>query len=296
MTLCVLIYSQSQRTADENEDEAGAPLAVFNPTYLVLAAGIADCFLAGDLFNLYVGFEVLLTASYVLMTIGGTDARIRARCRPTSWSRPRPRCCSSAAIAVAYAGCGTVNLADLAVQLAKVAPAARLAVQLLLITVFAVKAAVFPLSAWLPDSYPTAPAPVTAVFAGLLTKVGVYSLIRVQTLLFPHERQAPLLYTVGALSMLVGILGAVAQADLKRLFSFTLVSHVGYLVLGLAIGSVRSLRGDAVLRDHPHHRADVAVPRHRADRTARGHRRTSAGSPGSAGWLRCSGCCSSSPR
>jgi multicomponent Na+:H+ antiporter subunit D len=242
VTLCVLVYSLSQRSADENEDEAGAPLAVFYPTYLVLAAGIADSFLAGDLFNLYVGFEVMLTASYVLMTIGGTDARIRHGAVYIMVGAASSLL-FVAAIAVAYAACGTVNLADLAVRLGQVAPAARLAVQVLLITVFAVKAAVFPLSAWLPDSYPTAPAPVTAVFAGLLTKVGVYSLIRTQTLLFPHDRQAPLLYTVAALSMIIGILGAVAQADLKRLLSFTLVSHVGFLVLGLAIGSVRALSG-----------------------------------------------------
>jgi multicomponent Na+:H+ antiporter subunit D len=113
----------------------------------------------------------------------------------------------------------------------------------LLLTVFAVKAAIFPLSAWLPDSYPTAPAPVTAVFAGLLTKVGIYSLIRTQTLLFPHDRQTGLLYALAALSMIIGILGAVAQADLKRLLSFTLVSHVGFLVMGLAIGTVRALSG-----------------------------------------------------
>ena len=168
VTLCVLIYSQSQRTADENEDEAGAPLAVFYPTYLVLAAGIADSFLAGDLFNLYVGFEVMLTASYVLMTIGGTEARIRHGAVYIMVGAASSLL-FVAAIAVAYAACGTVNMADLAVQLGRVAPAVRLAVQLLLITVFAVKAAIFPLSAWLPDSYPTAPAPVTAVFAGLLT-------------------------------------------------------------------------------------------------------------------------------
>jgi multicomponent Na+:H+ antiporter subunit D len=242
VTLCVLIYSQSQRTADENEDEAGAPLAVFYPTYLVLAAGIADSFLAGDLFNLYVGFEVMLTASYVLMTIGGTDARMRHGAVYIMVGSASSLL-FVAAVAVAYAACGTVNLADLAVRLAGVAPAVRLAVQVLLITVFAVKAAVFPLSAWLPDSYPTAPAPVTAVFAGLLTKVGVYSLIRTQTLLFPHDRQSALLYAVSALSMIIGILGAVAQADLKRLLSFTLVSHVGFLVLGVAIDSVRALSG-----------------------------------------------------
>lgn len=242
VTLGVLVYSQSQRTADENEDEAGAPLAVFYPTYLVLAAGIADSFLAGDLFNLYVGFEVLLTASYVLMTVGGTDQRIR---HGTVYIMVgvSSSLLFVGAIAVAYAACGTVNLADLSVRLATTDRAVRLAVQVLLLIVFAVKAAVFPLSAWLPDSYPTAPAPVTAVFAGLLTKVGVYSLIRIQTLLFPQDRQTVLLYVVAALSMLLGILGAVAQADLKRLLSFTLVSHVGFLVLGLAISTVRSLSG-----------------------------------------------------
>jgi len=242
VTLAVLVYAQSQRTADENEDEAGAPLAVFYPTYLVLAAGIADSFLAGDLFNLYVGFEVLLTASYVLMTIGGTEQRIRHGAVYIMVGASSSLLFVGA-IAVAYAACGTVNLADLSTRLATAEPAVRLAVQVLLLTVFAVKAAVFPLSAWLPDSYPTAPAPVTAVFAGLLTKVGVYSLFRTQTLLFPHEGRAPLLYALAALSMIVGILGAVAQADLKRLLSFTLVSHVGFLVLGLAVGTVRSLSG-----------------------------------------------------
>ncbi len=103
----------------------------------------------------------------------------------------------------------------------------------MLLLAFGIKAAVFPLSAWLPDSYPTAPAPVTAVFAGLLTKVGVYAIIRTQTLLFPGPRAAALLLVVAGLTMLVGILGAVAQSDLKRLLSFTLVSHIGYMIFGI---------------------------------------------------------------
>jgi len=112
---------------------------------------------------------------------------------------------------------------------------------LMLLLAFSVKAAVFPLSFWLPDSYPTAPAPVTAVFAGLLTKVGVYAILRTQTLLFPSNPfQVPLLI-VAALTMLIGILGALAQADIKRLLSFTLVSHIGYLIFGIAIGTPLAL-------------------------------------------------------
>jgi multicomponent Na+:H+ antiporter subunit D len=97
---------------------------------------------------------------------------------------------------------------------------------------------VFPLSFWLPDSNPTAPAPVTAVFAGLLTKVGVYAIIRTETLLFPAPELNGALLVVAALTMIVGVLGAVAQTDIKRLLSFTLVSHIGYLLLGIGLGTI----------------------------------------------------------
>ncbi|MDY3678868.1 MAG: proton-conducting transporter membrane subunit, partial [Actinomyces urogenitalis] len=117
----------------------------------------------------------------------------------------------------------------------------QLMIQALMLTVFGIKAAVFPLSAWLPDSYPTAPAPVTAVFAGLLTKVGVYSMLRVQTLLFAERPLTTILLIVGGASMMVGILGAVAQSELKRLLSFTLVSHVGYMIMGVALATTGSL-------------------------------------------------------
>jgi multicomponent Na+:H+ antiporter subunit D len=113
----------------------------------------------------------------------------------------------------------------------------------MLLVAFGVKAAVFPLSAWLPDSYPTAPAPVTAVFAGLLTKVGVYAIIRTETLLFPGGQVDALLLVVAGLTMVVGILGAVAQSDLKRLLSFTLLSHIGYMIFGIALGTRAGLSG-----------------------------------------------------
>jgi multicomponent Na+:H+ antiporter subunit D len=239
VTLAVLVYSQSQGS---DEEDAGAPLAVFYPAYLILVAGVSDTFMAGDLFNLFVGFEIMLTASYVLMTVGGTRDRIRSGAVYIMVGIASSLL-FMAAIAVTYAAAGTVNLAQLAGRLDRLPSDLRLAINLLLLVVFAVKAAAFPLSAWLPDSYPTAPAPVTAVFAGLLTKVGVYCVIRTQTLLFPGGQLRGVLMVVAGLSMLLGIAGAVAQADLKRLLSFTLISHVGYLFLGIALGGARALAG-----------------------------------------------------
>ncbi|WP_300642991.1 Na+/H+ antiporter subunit D [Nocardioides sp.] len=233
VTLAVLAYSVAQGMT---EDEEGAPISVYHPTFLVLVAGVANAFLAGDLFNLFVSFEMLLFASYVLLTLGGTATRLRA-----GTIYVLVNLLSSTlfliSLAVVYAATGTLTLAHLAVRLEELPDHVSLLVQLLLLTTFGIKAAVFPLSFWLPDSYPTAPAPVTAVFAGLLTKVGVYAILRVQTLLFPDSPLTDLLLWAALLTLLVGILGAVAQSDIKRMLSFTLVSHIGYLVMGIALAS-----------------------------------------------------------
>jgi multicomponent Na+:H+ antiporter subunit D len=231
--LFVLLYSLAQGVADGDE---GAPLAIYHPTYLVLAAGVANAFLSGDLFNIYVGFEMLLAASFVLLTLGGTRERIRAGTIYVVVSL-LSSVLFLVSIALVYAATGTVNLAQLAQRLPEIDAGMRLILSGMLLIAFLIKAAVFPLSAWLPDSYPTAPAPVTAVFAGLLTKVGVYAMIRTQTLLFPGGQLDTFLMVAALATMLVGILGAVAQSDIKRLLSFTLVSHIGFMVFGLALSS-----------------------------------------------------------
>ncbi|HEX5597704.1 MAG TPA: Na+/H+ antiporter subunit D [Micromonosporaceae bacterium] len=239
VTLCVLLYSIGEGRADGDE---GTPVAIYHPTYLVLTAGVTNAFLSGDLFNIFVGFEILLAASYVLITLGGTEVRVRAGTTYVVVSILSSLIFLSA-IGLIYAATGTVNLAQLADRLDGLPDNLRLVLQLMLLLAFGIKAAVFPLSAWLPDSYPTAPAPVTAVFAGLLTKVGVYAIIRTETLLFPGGRAAPGLMVVALLTMVVGILGAIAQSDIKRLLSFTLVSHIGYMVFGVALGTVAGLSG-----------------------------------------------------
>ncbi|MBI9115839.1 Na+/H+ antiporter subunit D [Sanguibacter suaedae] len=235
--LCVLLYSLGQGISDGDE---AAPVSIYHPTFLVLAAGVSNAFLAGDLFNLYVGFEILLAASYVLLTLGGTGERIRAGSIYVVVAL-----LSSVlflmAIALVYAATGTVNLAQLGQRLPEIDPAVQLVLQLLLLLAFGIKAAIFPLSAWLPDSYPTAPAPVTAVFAGLLTKVGVYAILRTQTLLFTDGRLDTVLMCLALATMVVGILGAVAQNDIKRLLSFTLVSHIGYMIFGISLATQAGL-------------------------------------------------------
>lgn len=265
--LCVLLYSMAQGIADGNDrtapaskdaeelrkaleaqdpdaDEGGRrdvlPVAIFHPTFLILAAGVADAFLAGDLFNLYVGFEILLAASYVLLTLGGTSERIRAGSVYVVVAL-LSSILFLLAVGLVYSATGTVNMAQLAERLPEIDPGVRLGIQALLLLAFGIKAAIFPLSAWLPDSYPTAPAPVTAVFAGLLTKVGVYAILRTQTMLFPpNEKLEAVLLVLALATMLVGILGAVAQDDVKRLLSFTLVSHIGYMIFGVALATQAS--------------------------------------------------------
>ena len=232
VTLAVLAYSIGQgMTGDERER---TPVSIYHPTFLVLVAGVSNAFLAGDLFNLYVGFEILLVASYVLLTMGGTENRIRAGTTYVVVSLVSSVIFLTA-IGLIYSATGTLNLAQLVDRLDALPDSLRLMLQGMLLLAFGIKAAVFPLSAWLPDSYPTAPAPVTAVFAGLLTKVGVYAIIRTETLLFPGGRAADLLLVAALLTMVVGILGAVAQSDIKRLLSFTLVSHIGYLLFGVGL-------------------------------------------------------------
>jgi multicomponent Na+:H+ antiporter subunit D len=231
--LGVFLFSIGQGLADGDED---TPVSIYYPTYLVLGAGVFNAFIAGDLFNLYVGFEILLVASYVLITLGGTVQRIRAGVTYVIVSLVSS-VLFLAAIALIYGATGTVNMAQLTVRIAELPSEIQLLLNLALLIAFGIKAAVFPLSFWLPDSYPTAPAPVTAVFAGLLTKVGVYAIIRSQTLLFPNSSVDGVLMVVAGLTLIVGILGAVSQLDIKRLLSFTLISHIGYMIFGIAMAN-----------------------------------------------------------
>lgn len=237
--LTVMVYAVGQGIRDGDEHQ---PVSIFQPSYLVMAAGVANAFLAGDLFNLYVGFEVLLAASFVLLTLGASSDRVSAGVTYVMVSM-LSSIVFLAGIAYAYAATGTLNLAQMSERLAELPTGTRSMIFAVLLVAFGIKAAVFPLYNWLPDSYPTAPAPITAVFAGLLTKVGVYAIIRAHTLLFPGGELDAVLMIAGLATMLFGIFGAIAQSDIKRMLSFTLVSHIGYMIFGIGLGSAIGLTG-----------------------------------------------------
>jgi multicomponent Na+:H+ antiporter subunit D len=208
--------------------------------YLILAGGLCATFLVGDLFTLFVAFEVMLTASYVLLTLGARRAQVRAGMTYVVISLLSSTLFVTA-IALVYSATGTLNLADLSGKMAQLPDGVRMAFSVLFIIVFGIKAGLFPLFFWLPDSYPTAPSPVTAVFAGLLTKVGVYAIIRVETLLFPTSRPTTLLLVLAGLTMVIGVLGAIAQDDFKRILSFLIVSSIGFVVMGLGFFTVAGI-------------------------------------------------------
>lgn len=231
MLLGVLVYAIGQGGVEKVH-------VGFHPMYLVLAAGVAGSFVTGDLFNLFVAFEMMLAASYVLITMGGRKDQVRSGMTYVVISLVASTF-FIIVLALIYTATGTVNMADLAERMPQLAGGVQTMFALALLVVFGIKAGLFPLFFWLPDSYPTAPGPVTAIFAGLLTKVGVYTIIRTQTLLFPPEsRPDTVLLVVAALTMAVGVFGAIAQDDMKRILSFHIVSQIGYMVFGLALFTV----------------------------------------------------------
>ena len=204
--------------------------------------GVNISFLAGDLFNLYVGFEVFLVASYVLLTLGASAGRVRAGVGYVMVSMASSMI-FLLALGYVYSSVGTMNMAQIGQRMQEIPEGTRTAIFATLLVAFGIKAAVVPLDAWLPDSYPTAPSLVTAVFAGLLTKVGVYAIIRARTSIFTAGGLDTVLMWVALATMLVGILGAIAQSDIKRLLSFTLVSHIGYMIFGVSLGTAQGLSG-----------------------------------------------------
>jgi len=157
------------------------------------------------------------------------------------------------AIGSLYVGYGTLNMADLARQLSLVGqPGLVTALALLFLVAFGIKAAIFPLFFWLPASYHTPPVAVSAIFAGLLTKVGVYALVRVFTLLFVQDvgYTHTLILVIAGLTMVTGVLGAVAQSEFRRLLSFHIVSQIGYLLMGLGLFNPAALAGTVFFMAH----------------------------------------------
>jgi multicomponent Na+:H+ antiporter subunit D len=211
----------------------------FYPLFQFILMGINGAFLTGDIFNLFVWYEVTLISSYALLTLGGEARQLRAGL-PFLALNLLGSTLFLAAVGLLYGVTGTLNMAHLSEVTAASHGAARLVVEVvavLLLVVFGLKAAIFPLYFWLPDGYPAPPPAISAFFGGVATKVGVYSMMRVFPLVFPQQTGlvGEVLLALGAISMLVGVLGAVCQIELRRLLSFHIVSQIGYLVFALGL-------------------------------------------------------------
>ncbi|MEE2023919.1 MULTISPECIES: Na+/H+ antiporter subunit D [Alkalimonas] len=217
----------------------------YYPLLHLLLAGVNGAFLTGDIFNLYVWFEVLLVASFALLILGGERAQMEGAIKYVTLNL-----LSSAlfltAIGLTYGLVGTLNMADIAVKLASLEDQKMVTViASLFLIAFAIKAAAFPLFFWLPASYHTPQVAVSAIFAGLLTKVGVYALYRVFTLIFTADTgfTHEILLWIAIFTMLTGVLGAAAQFEVRRILSFHIISQIGYMILGLALFTPLALIG-----------------------------------------------------
>jgi multicomponent Na+:H+ antiporter subunit D len=217
----------------------------YHPLLHIMLMGVCGAFLTGDIFNLYVWFEVMLIASFVLLTLGGERAQLEGGVKYVALNL-MASALFLAGVGILYGVTGALNMTDIAQRLRGVEqPGLVIAIAFLFLVAFGIKAALFPLFFWLPASYHTPPVAVSALFAGLLTKVGVYALIRVFTMLFVQNPgyTHTLILVIAGLTMLIGVFGAVAQDDFRRILAFHSVSQVGYMIMGLGLFTPMALAG-----------------------------------------------------
>ena len=213
------------------------------PFMLLLLAGVNGVFMTGDIFNLFVFFEVTLLASYALMAIGGRKLQMEAAFKYVVIN-VLASTFLLIGIGLLYGELGTLNMAHLSIRVASAEDQGIItAVAVLLLVAFGIKAAVIPLHFWLPGAYSHIPSGVAVFFGGVLTVVGVYSMVRVFTLVLGHDQAffQPILLTMAGLSMWFGALGAIAQRDFRTLLSWDIISQVGYMIMGLALFTVASV-------------------------------------------------------
>ena len=240
VTLAVLLYQASEAT------DPGRRVR-FLALVLVLLAGVDGAFLTGDLFNLYVWFEVTLIAAFGVLVAAGTPLSIDAAVKygilnfiATSLFL--------LALGLLYGALGTLNMADIVGAAAKADPAVMGSIAALLLIAFGTKAAAFPLNGWLPASYHAPPATISALLGGMLTKVGAYALLRTLVLLLPAAREvlAPTLGLVACATLLLAPLGAIAEANLRRVIGYLLIGGIGVIIAGLALPSALGLSGAVI--------------------------------------------------
>lgn len=210
-----------------------------------LIMGVNGAFIAGDIFNLYVWFEILLIASFILLALGNGKDQLIGTVKYMLLSF-----IASAfllvGVGIIYGISGSLNMADVAVFCRENPENPLITVAAIFFLLpFGIKAALFPLYFWLPASYPTPDISITAFFSGLLTKVGVYALIRFFTLIFVQDvaYTHTILQIAAAFTMVSGVLGALSRNSMRKVLSFHIISQIGYMILGLALFTPLAIAG-----------------------------------------------------
>jgi len=232
--LCVFIYCISQF----NEQHEGG---YFHPLYHLLVFGVQWSFITGDIFNLFVAFEIMLMASYAMFVVGAGPTQMKQAYKYVLLNLVGATlfvtCCG-----LLYGQLGTLNMADIArISINGELPATSIPTIAMLLLVFGGKTAIFPLWYWLPDTYHTLPPAIGGLFAGLLTKVGAYVLIRVFIMMFGTSAEVsdvliPVLVVSAIVTMFLGVLGAVSMHTVRSILSIHIISQVGYMLMGIALG------------------------------------------------------------
>lgn len=216
----------------------------FLPVFHFLLAGLNGAFLTGDAFNMYVWFEIIIITSFVLLSLGGEKAQLEGAIKYFTLNIISSTFFLTA-LGVLYGITGTLNMGHISMVMTEITNKGLVEICGLLFMIgFGIKAAIFPFFYWLPASYHTPPAPVSAIFGGLLTKVGIYALIRFFTLLFPIDNLiGELLLALSILTLITGGMGAIVQNNIVKVFSYLIICHIGFMLLGLALHNTQGISG-----------------------------------------------------
>lgn len=229
----------------------------FYAFFFFLISGVSGAFLTGDLFNLFVFFEVLLMASYGLIVLGGEKRQLRESFKYLLFNL-FSSVIFVTTVSFLYAVVGTVNMAHIAERVQEVNQQGVLTtIGIVLFFVFATKAALFPLYFWMPKSYIVPNPIVSALFGALLTKVGIYAILRIYTLIFigEHDITRNFFLIIAVLTMIFGVIGALSTNDIKLLVAYNVIPSIGFVLLGLGLfnesgmsGSVYYLLHDMIIK------------------------------------------------
>ncbi|HUH73142.1 MAG TPA: proton-conducting transporter membrane subunit [Chitinophagales bacterium] len=216
----------------------------YYPIYHFLLMGLSGAFLTGDIFNMYVWFEVVIISSFVLLTLGGKRMQMEGAVKYMAINM-LASIIFLTGIGILYGLTGSLNIADIGTKVRTIENQGLVQVtSLLFFFGFGIKSAVFPLYFWLPSSYHTPPSAIAAIFGGLLTKMGIYSLLRVFTVIFyPDNFMLNFFCAIAIMTMITGALGAMNKKSLRRMFSYLIVCHIGYLIAGIGLYTELAISG-----------------------------------------------------